>query len=121
MAGRTEREPDPPMAQRGQVDECLLDRDSVVGGHLGHPQVLVGGVDQDDRDPSLAQRPTVLGPRVGKAGADEDDAADVLLQQHLDVVRLGDAVGRPGAQHRDQATLVERPARASANAGNTGF
>ncbi len=109
MADRPERQADPPVPQRRQVDERLLDRDGVVRRDLRDAQILVGGVDQHHRHPSLAQRPAVLRARVREAGADEDDAADVLLQQHLYVVRLGDPVGRPGAQHRDQPPLVERP------------
>ena len=46
-----------------------------------------------------------VGLRVEAAG--EDDARDLLLEQQVDIVRLGDAADRLGAQHRREPLLRE--------------
>ena len=47
---------------------------------------------------------------LGVQAAGEDDARDLLLEQQLDVVGLGDAARGLGAQHRREALLGERAA-----------
>ena len=72
-------------------------------------RALDRGVDQDRREPALGEARVVVvggvGLRVEAAG--EHDARDLLLEQQVDVVRLGDAAGRLGAQDGREALLGE--------------
>ena len=93
-----------------QVLDGLLDRAAVVDGDAREAEVVVGRVDEHRREPALAQADVVLvvgrGLRVQAAG--EDDARDLVLEQHVHVVRLGDAGRGARAQHRGEAALGER-------------
>ncbi len=50
----------------------------------------------------------VVGVGLREVAAGEDHAGDVLVEQHVDVVGLGDTLGGPGAQHRGEAALGQR-------------
>ena len=58
-------------------------------------------VDEDDRHPALDQRAVtlVVGLGVGVPARHEDDPGDAVVEQGLDVLVLGDAAGRLGAEH----------------------
>jgi hypothetical protein len=100
------------VAERGQVAEGLLDGDRVVGGDPREVQVLGRGVHQHHRQPQLQQPQIVLvrGVRLGVMAPGEHDSGDLLLQQHLHVVRLGQAAGRARTEHRGEPALRQRAA-----------
>ena len=82
-------------------------RNRVVRRNLREGQVVAGGVDEDDRQCPLAQQPIVLVGRVSlrEVAAGEDHARCMLVQQHVDVVDFGQAVGATRAQHRRKTQL----------------
>ena len=96
--------------QPDEVRDALLHRDPVVAGHRREPEVLDAGVDQHHRQPPLGQPPVVVVRRVGHRvePAGEDDAGHPVLQEQVDVLRLGHPAGRPGAQQRGQPVLGQR-------------
>ena len=70
-------------------------------------------VDQHERQRRGRQLVVALGSAggVGVQPGDEDDAADLPVEQHLDVLVLGDAAGGLGAQHRGVAAAGPAPTR----------
>ena len=68
----------------------------------GNAEPVDAGVDEDRRQAALGQPAIVPVRRVGLGvqAAGEDDARDLLLQQQVDVVGLGHATDRLGAQDR---------------------
>jgi len=58
------------------------------------------------------QQPVVIvrGRQLAVMAAREDHAGRVLVEQHVDVVGLGQPAGSPGAQHRCEAALGQRAA-----------
>ena len=111
MVGRPEDEPDPLVAERGEMGVGLLHGDGVVGRDAREIEVLGGRVDEHDGQAQLQQARVVLVRRVGLGvlAAGEDHPRDLPLEQHLDVFRLGHAAGAR-AQHRVEPALRERPA-----------
>ncbi len=97
------------MTQRRQVVVRLLDGDRIVGRHSGVAEVLDGRVEQHHRQSTFAQALVVLMCGVGLTvlAAGEDDAGHMLVEQHVDVVGLGQAAGRSGAQHGRESTLSQ--------------
>ena len=97
------------MAEREQVAHRLLDGHGVVARDPREAEALDRRVDEDGRQLALGQPGVVVVRRVllGVQAAGEDDARDLLLEQQVDVVRLGDAAGRLGAQDRREALLGE--------------
>ena len=78
----------------------------------GKAEALDRGVDEDRGQAALGQPCVVAVWRVflGVQAAREHDARDLLLEQELDVVRLGDAAGRLRAQDRREPALGETDA-----------
>ncbi len=111
MVGRPEDEPDPLVSERGQMAVGLLHRHRVVGRHAGEVEVLGGGVHEHDGQAQLQEACVVLVRRVGLGvlAAGEDHAGNLPLEEHVDVLRLGQGA-RPRAEHRGEPALGERAA-----------
>ena len=93
-----------------QVVPGLLGRDRVVRRHRRRSDSSATGALTSTVGRSQLGEPRVVvvrGVLLGVLAADEHDAGDLLLQQELDVVGLGDAAGRLRAQHRRVAVLRE--------------
>lgn len=112
MVAGAEDEADPLVPEGGQVTPGLFDGDGVVAGDAGEVEPLDGGVDQDHRDVALGELVVVVVRGVGlrEQASGEDDSGHLLLEQEVDVVRLGDAALGLGAQDRRQPLLRERAA-----------
>jgi hypothetical protein len=119
VVGRPEHESDVAVAELRQVVPGQLDGDRVVGRHRRERQVRHGRADEDGRDPQLGEPQVVVVRRVllRVLATDEDHAGDLLLQEQLDVVRLGDAAGALRAEHRGVAVLGEPAADELAEGG----
>ncbi len=114
MVLRPQDQPDPLVAELAQVPEGLLDGHRVVTGDPWEVQGAVAGVQQDRRHSALEELGVVAvrGVLLGIETAEEHDARDLLLQQQVDVLRLGHPAGGLGAEHRCEAVL--RQGRADA-------
>ena len=90
--------------------ERLVDRVPVVDGDAREAEVVVRGVDEDDRQAALGEAAVVavIGGRLVVLAAEEDDPGDVLFDQHVDVRGLGDAGGGAGTEDRRDAPPGER-------------
>ena len=64
---------------------------------------------QDGRELARGEPPVMVVGRIGLRvqSAGKDHAGDLLLEEQVDIVRLGHAAGRLGAQHRRVALLRE--------------
>ena len=96
-----------------QVPDRLLDRPPRRRTTTrGNGSSSIDGVDEHGRQVALGEAlvVVVVGVALGVEPAGEDDPRDLLLEQQLDVVGLGDAAGGLGAQHRREALLRERSA-----------
>src|SRR5207248_6715787 len=107
VVGGPQDQPDPLVAERGQVPVRLVDRVGVVGADAGEAEILEGRVDQYGGQPALVQPVVVVvvGGRLRVQATGEDHAGDVLVEQHLDVVGLGYAVLGAGTQDRGEAAI----------------
>lgn len=99
--------------RRWPIDAKVRDRQLhgcgvVVGDERGVDALRVA-VHQDDRQPALDERgiALVVGRAVGVQARHEDDPRDAAVEEQLDVLVLGDAPWRLGAQHRREAALSE--------------
>ncbi len=74
--------------------------------------MLDGRIDQDDGHPALVQagEMRMRGVGLGVRAAGEHHARDLLLEQHPDVLGLGESTRRAGAQHGGEAALREAAA-----------
>jgi hypothetical protein len=86
---------------------CLLDGHGIVRGDVREPEIVDPAVDHDDGQAPVGQLPVVVvlgvSQRIRPSG--EDDAADLVVEQHLDVVGLRDAAYRAGAEGRGEPPL----------------
>ncbi|CAG6395933.1 hypothetical protein SCOCK_380010 [Actinacidiphila cocklensis] len=106
VVGGAHHQPDPGVAQRRQMRVRLLDRRHVVRRHLRETAVVDGGVQQHHGHVARSEGRALV---LGEAAA-EDDAGDLLVQQHRHVLRLGQPARRPGAEHWREAELHQRTA-----------
>ena len=90
--------------------ERELHRGDVVVGDERGVDALDVAVDQDDRQPALAQARVAVGVGrgVGVLAGDVDDPGDAAVEQHLHVVVLVHPARRLGAQHRRVAVPGQR-------------
>ncbi len=90
VVGRAEDQPDPLVAEVGEMRVGLLHRDRVVGRDARKVEMVGGRVHEHDRQPKLEQPRVVLVRRVGLGvlAAGEDHPRHLPLEQHLDVLRL---------------------------------
>ena len=86
---------DAAMAELMQVQDRLLGGGSVIRRHRREVERVDARVHEHGRQVHLPQPLVVLVRRVGLAvvAAEEDHARHLLLQEQVDVVRLGDAAG----------------------------
>ncbi len=107
VVGRPEHQPDPPVAQRDQMADRLLHRHRVVAADLREAELRNRRVHQHRRNTPLEQQLVVPVRRIGLRvqPAEEDHTGDLLLEQQLDVVRLGHAARGLRAEHRGEAPL----------------
>ena len=109
VVGRADEQPDVRVTERDQVAHRLVDGDRVVARHARESEPVDGGVDQDRGQAAFGEPGVVrvrrIGLRVQAAG--EDDTRHLLLEQQIDIVRLGHAPDRLGAQHRREPLLRE--------------
>ena len=119
---RAEQQADALVAERGQVTERLARRREVVGGDAGELEAVDRGVDQHDRHAPAAQQPVVIVRRghLGEVTAGEHHARRVLVQQHVDVVGLGQPARSARAEHRGEAALRQRAADHLGQRGENG-
>ena len=105
-----DEQPDPCVAERDEVAHRLLHGDRVVARDAREAEAVDAGVDEDRRQTALGEAAVVTVRRVGLGveTAGEDDARDLLLEEEVDVVRLGHAADRLRAQDRGVALLGER-------------
>ena len=92
---------DPPVPERHQVRHGQLGGRVLVAGDERRLDALDVAVDHHDRQPAGEQLAVALrvGGGVGVQAGDEDDAADLAVQQHLDVLVLAHAARGLRAQH----------------------
>ena len=97
------------MAEGDEVVECLLSGHRVVARH--RREVEPGGrrVDEHDRQVALGELGVVPVRSVllGVQAAGEHDAGHLLVEEQVDVGRLGEPADGARAQHRGEALLGE--------------
>jgi hypothetical protein len=100
-------EPDPAMPERDQVADRELHRGGLVRGDERRLDVVQVPVHEHHRQLALHQCPVarVVGAGVGVQPGDEDDPGDAALEQHFDVLVLGNAGRCLGTQHRRVTAL----------------
>ena len=100
------------MAEGDEVLHRLLGSDDVVARDAWEVEPVDRRVDQHDRHAALAELGVVAVRRLGLGvqAAGEDHARDLLLEEEVDVGRLGHPTGRARAQHRREALLGESTA-----------
>ena len=108
--------------ERGQVVEGLAGGGEVVAGDAGELEALDRGVDDHHRHAPGAQHPEVVvrGGDLGAVTAREHHPRCVLVEQHVDVVGLGETALGAGAEHRGEAALGQRPADDLGQRGENG-
>ena len=95
----TEDHPDLVVAKSTQMAEGLFGGNRVIGRDLGKGQVLARGVDEHDRHCALMKQAVMLVRRIGfgKVAAGEDHPGGVLVEEHRDVLGLGQPIRATGA------------------------
>ena len=98
VVGRAEHQADPVWPSDEQVPVRLVDGDRVVDDDTREAESVDRRVDQHHRQAALGEPAVVLvlGVGLGVEAAGEDDAGDLLLEQHVHVVGLGHARRRCG-------------------------
>ena len=92
------------------MHDRLLDRTPVIRRDAWKPEVVVGRVHQHRGEATLAkpQIVRVVGGRLRIQTAREDHPGNLVLEQHLDVVRFRDPGRRASAEDRRETALGER-------------
>ena len=100
------------VAEGDEVVECLLSGHRVVARHRREVEPCGGRVDEHDGQVALGELGVVAvrGVLLGVQAAGEHDARHLLVEQQVDVRRLGEAADGARAQHRGEAVLGEGPA-----------
>ena len=102
VVGRPEQQADAAVTEGGEVVDGLLGGHHVVAGHPGEVEPVDRRVDEHDRQVALGEAGVVAVGRVGLGvqAAGEDDAGHLLVEEQVDVRRLGEPADGAGAQHR---------------------
>ena len=106
---RSEEQADAAVAEGDEVVEGLLSGHRVVARHRREVEPCGGRVDEHDGQVALGELGVVAvrGVLLGVQAAGEHHARHLLVEQQVDVGRLGEAADGAGAQHRGEPVLGE--------------
>ena len=109
MIGGPEEQPDPRVSERGEVLECLLRGHGVVARDARELEPVDRRVDEHDGQRAFGEPRVVAVGSVllGVQAAGEHDAGDLLVEEQVDVGRLGESADGARAQHRREPVLGE--------------